>query len=205
MRPENPYRPMEYRPTGMEAGVHSAADEQRRMEQARLKAEFYEQQLAQWEARQQQLAEYLQQKDAVNAELNELGMKIRNTVLDLKLERESFDREEKELAKIADCLQRHLTILSALDPLSWTAENFNDKLREELPKLERAENDFHQAYVIGRRFRHSTVFKNKPGEDGSRRLTWKLMGQELARGLAFHLPLFLLLLASWLLYHYALS
>ncbi len=205
MRAHPPFRPMEPMPMMAEGAVYSPEDEQHRMEQARLRAEFHEQQLAQWEAQQQELAETSEQKARFNANLNELGMKIRNAVLRLTREQESLAREEQELAKITECLKRHLTILSALEPGDWNPEGVRDKLREALPRLEHAENDFNEAYVIGRSFRHTNVFRHKPGKGNGFGLTWKHMAAELARGLAFHLPLFLLLLVSWLIYQHALS
>ncbi len=205
MRADKPYRQMELNPMMADGAMHSPENEEHQIKQARQQAEFYEQQLAQWEAQRQELAENSEQKALFDANLNEVGMKLHNAVHRLKRELESMEQEGQELAQMTECLQRHLTILSALQPRNWSPEGFRDRLREALPKLERAENDFNEAYALGRRFRHTKVFLHKPGEEGYGGLTWKRLGEELARGLAFHLPLFLLLLASWLIYHYALA
>ncbi len=200
-RADKPYRQMELNPQMADGVAHSPENVQHQMEQARQQAEFYEQQRAQWEAQRQELAESSEQKAFFDASLNEVGMKLHNAVVRMEHELESMSREQQELAQVTDCLKRHLQILSALQPRNWSPEGFKDRLREALPKLDRAENDFNEAYTLGRRFRHTQVFLHKPGEEGRHGLTWKKMGEELARGLAFHLPLFLLLLISWLIYH----
>ncbi len=196
---------MELNPQMADDPSHAPENVQHQMEQARQQAEFYEQQRAQWEAQRQELAESSEQKAFFDASLNEVGMKLHNAVVRMERELESMGREQQELAQVTECLKRHLQILSALKPRNWSPEGFKDRLREALPKLDRAENDFNEAYALGRRFRHTKVFLNKPGEESQQGLSWKRMGEELARGLAFHLPLFLLLLASWLIYHYAIA
>ncbi len=202
-RTDKPYRQMELNPQMADDAAHSPENVQHQMEQARQQAAFYEQQRAQWEAQRQELAESSEQKAFFDANLNEVGMKLHNAVVRMEHELESMGREQQELAQVTECLKRHLQILSALQPRNWSPEGFKDRLREALPKLDRAENDFNEAYALGRQFRHTTVFRHKPGEEDRRGLTWRRMGEELARGLAFHLPLFLLLLASWLIYHFA--
>ncbi len=204
-RTDKTYRQMELNPQMADGVAHSPENVQHQMEQARQQAEFYEQQRAQWEAQRQELAENSEQKAFFDANLNEVGMKLHNAVVRMKRELESMEREKEELAQVTDCLQRHLQILSALQPRNWSPEGFKERLREALPKLDRAENDFNEAYALGRRFRHTKVFLNKPGEEQRHGLTWKHMGEELARGLAFHLPLFLLLMATWLIYHYLIA
>ncbi len=202
-RADKPYRQMELNPQMADGAVHSPENVQHQMEQARQQAEFYEQQRAQWEAQRQELAESSEQKAFFDASLNEVGMKLHNAVVRMEHELESMAREQQELAQVTDCLKRHLQILSALQPRNWSPEGFKERLREALPKLDRAENDFNEAYALGKRFRHTRVFLNKPGEEAHQGLSWRNIRDELARGLAFHLPLFLLLLATWLIYHFA--
>ncbi len=202
MRTDKMYRQMELNPQMADGVAHSPENVHHQMEQARQQAEFYEQQRAQWEAQRQELAESSEQKAFFDANLNEVGMKLHNAVVRMKRELESMEREKAELEQVTECLQRHLQILSALQPRNWSPEGFKDRLREALPKLDRAENDFNEAYALGRRFRHTKVFLHKPGDEQHEGLTWRRMGEELARGLAFHLPLFLLLLATWLIFHY---
>ncbi len=199
-RQETNYRQMELNPQMADAPSHSPENARRQVEQARQQVEFYEQQRAQWEAQQRTLEQNSEQKALFDASLNEVGMKLHNAVGRLDRELESLAREQQEMAQVADCLKRHLQILSSLQPRNWSPEGFSERLREAQPKLNRAENDFNEAYAIGRRFRHTRVFDHKPGEEGEDGLSWAELGQELARGLAFHLPLFLLLLASWGIY-----
>ncbi len=196
---------MELNPQMADGVTHSPENVQHQMEQARQQAEFYEQQRAQWEAQRQELAQNSEQKALFDASLNEVGMKLHNAVLRMERELESMTREQQELTQVTECLKRHLQILSALQPRNWSPEGFKDRLREALPKLDRAENDFNEAYTLGRQFRHTDVFLHKPGEEERRGLGMAHIGEELARGLAFHLPLFLLLLASWLIYHFLIA
>ncbi len=201
-RADKPFRQMELNPQMADGASHSPENVQRQMEQARQQAEFYEQQRAQWEAQRQELAENSEQKAFFDASLNEVGMKLHNAVVRMEHELASMTREQQELTQVTECLKRHLQILSSLQPRNWSPEGFRDRLREALPKLDRAENDFNEAYALGRKFQHTDVFRHKPGDTEQRGLTWARLGEELARGLAFHLPLFLLLLITWLIVHF---
>ena len=193
---------MELNPQMADGVTHSPENVQRQMEQARQQAEFYEQQRAQWEAQRKELAENSEQKELFDADLNEVGMKLHNAVVRMERELESMNREQQELAQVNDCLKRHLQILSSLQPRNWSPEGFRERLHEALPKLTRAENDFNEAYALGRKMRHTDVLHHKPGEVEEHSLSWASLRAELAKGLAFHLPLFLLLLASYLLVRY---
>ncbi len=201
-RTDKQYRQMELNPQMADGVAHSPENVKHQMEQARQQAEFYEQQRAQWEAQRQELAQNSEQKALFDASLNEVGMKLHNAVVRMERELESMTREQQELGQVTECLKRHLQILSALQPRNWSPEGFKDRLREALPKLDRAENDFNEAYALGRQFRHTDVFLHKPGAEERQGLTWSHIGEELARGLAFHLPLFLLILISWLIVHF---
>ena len=64
---------------------------------------------------------------------------------------------------------------------------------------------FNEIYSAAGRYRHTDIFTRKPGEEDKKGLNWKSIRDELLRGLAFHLPLFLLLLISWAVYHFLLS
>ncbi len=163
-----------------------------------MQAEFYEQQRQQWETQSRELEQSNVQKSRFNADLNDIGMKIHNSVRRIERELESMDREQREMEQINECFKRHLQILSALQPQNWNPEGVTDRLRDALPKLDRAENDFLEAYACGRKYQHTDIFLHKPGEEEHRGLTWKMMKEQLAKGLAFHLPLFLLLLLTWL-------
>ena len=111
-----------------------------------------------------------------------------------------MDREQREVERVAECFKRHLQILSALQPQNWSTEGFQDRLREALPKLDRAENDFEEAYNMGRRFIHTDTFRHKPGAAERCGLSWAALKEQLAKGLAFHLPLFILLIITWRVY-----
>lgn len=203
MRTESTYRQMELNPQIADGEMHSPERVRMQVEQARQQAEFYEQQRMQWESQRRELEQSNEQKAMFNANLNEVGMKIHNSIRRLERELESMDREQREIERINECFKRHLQILSALQPQHWSTEGFQERLREALPKLDRAENDFHEAYAEGRSYRHTTVFMQKPGEEAPDRLTWKKTREYMVKGLAFHLPLFLLLLLTWLVYYLA--
>ncbi len=204
-RTDKQYRQMELNPQMADGAAHSPENVLHQMEQARQQAAFYEQQRAQWEAQRLELAENSEKRAIFDASLNEVGMNLHNAVLRMEHELESMTREQQELTQVTECLKRHLQILSALQPRTWSPEGFTERLNEALPKLDRAATDFNEAYTLGRSFRHTDVFRHKPGEEKHEGLTLRHLGAELARGLAFHLPLFLLLLASWLIYHFAIA
>ena len=197
-RAEGNYRQMELNPQTADGEAHSPERVRMRVEQARQQAEFYEQQRVLLETQRKELELSNNQKALFNANLDEVGMRLHNAVRRIEQELESMEREQREVEGINECFKRHLQILSALQPQNWSTEGFQARLREALVKLDRAENDFDEAYSMGRRFRHTDVFRNKPGEEKTPGRRLKELGDMLLRGLAFHLPLFLLLLITWL-------
>ena len=202
-RGEPMYRQMELSPHTADGEMHTPQQVRMRVEHVRQQEEFYEQQRMQMETQRRELELSNEQKAMFGANLNEVGMKLHNAVRRLEQELESMDREQREVERVTESFKRHLQILSALQPQNWSTDGFQDRLREALPKLDRAENDFEEAYNMGRRFRHTDTFRDKPGVTERRGICWGLIGEQLLKGLAFHLPLFLLLLITWLIYLWA--
>ena len=199
-RAEESYKQMELNPRAADGEMHSPDRVRMRAEQARRREEYYEQQRINSEAERRKLELSNEQKAIFSANLNEVGMKLHNAVRRLEQELESMDKEQREIESVNECFKRHLQILSALKPQNWSTDGFQERVREALPKLDRAENDFNEAYHMGRRFRHTDTFFRKPGEEDEKRLRWKDVREQMAKGLAFHLPLFLLMLVTWLIY-----
>lgn len=196
----SPYRQMEL--GASRGGMEHLSQEQMReqMESARRQAEFYESQRAEWEKQQAELQENAEFRKQFEQELNRIGMKLHNATMRMEGEMESIERERRIISQIHACLKRHLEILSSIRPETWPQESFPKHLDEALPKLERAENDFHEAYYGADHYRHTALFLDKPGEERKSEFNWTVLRLELAKGLAFHLPLFLLLLLTWLIY-----
>ena len=199
-RAEGNYRQMELNPRVADGEMHSPDQVRLRVEQARKQTEYFEQQRINLETQRRELELSNEQKAMFSANLNEVGMKLHNAVRRLEQELESMEKEQREVESINECFKRHLAILSALKPQTWSTEGFQDRLREALPKLDRAENDFEEAYSMGRRFRHTDTFCYKPGQQEEKVLSFKDFRDSMAKGLAFHMPLFLLLLITWLIY-----
>lgn len=199
-RGERGYRQMELNPQAADGVMHSPERVRMRVEQARQQAEFYEQQRVQLETQRKELELSNEQKAMFSANLNEVGMKLHNAVRRLEQELESMDKEQREVESVNECFKRHLQILSALQPQNWSTDGFEDRLREALAKLDRAENDFNEAYSMGRRFRHTDIFRHKPGVKTDREPLGKTMLHFMVKGFSFHLPLFILLLITWLIY-----
>ena len=204
-RGEPIYRQMELSPHTADGEMHSPQQVRMRVEHVRQQEEFYEQQRMQLESQRRELELSNEQKAMFGANLNEVGMKLHNAVRRLEQELESMDREQREVERVTECFKRHLQILSALQPQNWSTDGFQDRLREALPKLDRAENDFEEAYNMGRRFLHTDTFRHKPGATEKNGICWRSIGEQLLKGLAFHLPLFLLLLITWLIYLWVVS
>lgn len=200
MKPTGQYRQMELNPRMADGEMHSPEQVRQQMEQARQQAEFYEAQRAQWEAQRRELEESNEKKALFNESLNEVGMKLHNAVRRLERELESMEREANEVAQVNECLKRHLQILSAMQPQTWSTEGFNERLREAMPKLERAANDFEEAYSGAPRYQHTKIFTRKPGADAHLGPDWNSMRTHLVNGFFFHLPLFFLLLLTWGVY-----
>lgn len=194
------YRQMELNPRMADGEMHSPEQVRQQVEQARQQAEFYESQRLQWEAQRRELEESNEKKVLFNDSLNEIGMKLHNAVRRLEKELESMEREASEVSQVNECLKRHLQILSSMQPQNWSTEGFHDRLREAMPKLERAANDFEEAYAGAPHYRHTRIFQNKPGVNDQRRPDWQSIRNQLIHGFFFHIPLFTLLLISWGIY-----
>lgn len=190
---ESPYRQMELNPRTADGEMHSPEQVRLQMEHARQQAEFYE-------AQRQALAQSNEQKVLFNDSLNELGMKLHNAVQRLEKELKSMQSEQGEVELALECLKRHLQILSALQPQTWSTEGFPARLRDAIAKLDRAENDFNEAFRGGHKYLHTDVFRFKPGEPETPVFGWKLLREQFLKGLAFHFPLFFLLLITWFIY-----
>lgn len=193
MKQATPYRQMELSPRMNEGDIHSPEQMRQQVEQARQQAEYYE-------AQRRELEESSERKTLFNESLNEIGMKLHNAVRRLDRELESMEREQAEIAQINECLKRHLQILSGMRPQTWSTEIFNERLNEAIPKLDRAINDFEEAYSIPGRYRHTEIFRYKPGIDKSLGIDWDALRSKAAQGFFFHLPLFILLLITWGVY-----
>ncbi len=196
------YRQMELNPRYADGEAHDPATVSRQMADARAQAAYFEQQREQWESQRRELELVNERKAIFAASLNEVGIRIHNSLRRIEQERASLERESDELRTVADCFKQHLQILSALHPKTWSSEGLVDRLREALPKLDRAENDFREAYFSGRKMQHSSVFRHVPGEEDPDGLGWRRLRDECLRGLFFHLPLFVLLVLAWLCWVY---
>lgn len=199
-RSQQPYRQMELNPHAADGEMHSPERVREQVEKLRMQAELYEQQRLQSESQSRVLEQSTMRKAHFNADLNELGQKIHNSVRRIERELESMSNEQQELEHVCECFKSHLKVLSALQPQMWPPEGVSERLRDAVPKLDRAENDFEEAYAMGKKYRHTDVMLTKPGEVLEDKLTWRKLKEEMAKGLAFHLPLFLLILISWAAY-----
>lgn len=200
--PIEQYKQMELDAKYGDSEVHSPANVSNQVEAARAQAEFFEQQRRQWEEQRSELEHVNQQKALFLDALNSLGLKIHNAQGRIDAELASMDREYRELQEVRECFQQHLLVLSALHPKTWSTEGLTERLNDALPKLDRAENDLNEAYHLGKNMRHSQVFHHSLQEEESKLLSCKQMLAELARGFFFHLPLFLLLLITALIWYY---
>lgn len=197
----SPYRQMELTPDSTDSFMHTPERMMEQAERLRQQAELFEQQRMESETRSRELEENTLRKTNFNADLNEVGQRIHNAVRRISRDMDSMEREHQEMAQVCECFQRHLQILSSLQPQQWAPETVKERLREALPKLDRADNDFHEAYACGREYKHTNVFHTKPGEEEPKeQFGMKHIKEEMLRGLAFHLPLFLLLLITWGIY-----
>ncbi len=193
-----PYRQMELTPDAAHTGMHTPERTLAQAELLRQQAEHFEQQRMESETLSRELEESTLRKTRFDADLNELGQRLHNAVRRISREIDSMERERTEMEQVCECFTRHLQILSAMQPQHWAPDSVKERLREALPKLDRAENDFHEAYLCARTYRHTEVFRNKPGEEEpEKKFNTKAMKEELLRGLLFHLPLFILILLAW--------
>ncbi|MDO5472780.1 MAG: hypothetical protein Q4F35_05545 [Akkermansia sp.] len=199
-RPQSPYRQMELSAHAAEGEMLSPERVREQVEKLRMQAELFEQQRQQSESQSRELEQSTLRKARFNADLNELGMKIHNAVRRIERELESMSKEQQELEHVCECFNHHLQILSTLQPQMWPPEGVSERMREALPKLDLAENDFSEAYALGHKYHHTDIMRTKPGESAPERLTWARLKEEMTKGFFYHLPLFLLILISWVIY-----
>ncbi len=143
-----------------------------------------------------------QHKIEFSAQLDELGLKIYNTVQRIERDVKGMNAERDELQQIHSRLSQHLKILSTLHPSKWSANDLEDKLLLALGKLDRAENDLQEAFVGEKRYRYSEAFSVRPDQAKTWGVTMSHLVDELKRGFFFHLPLIIftiLLIGGWLL------
>lgn len=199
-RQEPIYRQMELNPNTADGEMHSPSQVVRQMEDARQKAEYYEAQRVQWEEQRQALEENNQKKALMNDVLDDVGMKLHNVVRRMDAELNAMKEECAFIERAKETLTRHLQILSSMQPKNWSNEGFQERYNEARPRIERAENDLKEAYFLARQFRHTDLFKHLPDDELRPHPFWHKIREQLASGLAFHLPLFLLLLFTWGIY-----
>ncbi len=195
-------RQLELNPQVGDGAAHHPHNVNIKVEDARAQAAFYEQRHAQWENQRRELESVNERKAIFSSHLDEVGLKIHNATRRIASEQESIQRELREIDEVQACLTRHLQILSSLDPRDWSPEGLSDRMREAVPRLQRAENDLEEAFYHGRHLRHSRVFDAVSWEGAKQGLTWHKLAEQLLKGLFFHLPLFILLLLSWGVYAY---
>lgn len=190
MKQSTAYRQMELNPRMADGEMYTPEQMRQQVEQARQQAEYFD-------AQRRELEESTEKKTLFNESLNEIGMKLHNAVRRIDHELDSMKREQEEIAQINACLKSHLQILSSMRPQNWSTEGFHERLNEALPKLDRAINDFEEAYAGPPRYRHTEIFRYKPGIEERRGIDWAGIRSKTAQGFFFHLPLFLLLLITW--------
>lgn len=194
------YRQMELNPQVGDGAAHSPELVAIKADEARRQVAFHEHQRAQAEKAQREFEEITEQKALFSANLNEVGSSVHNAIRRLEREVASMERETGELRAARDCFKQHILVLSSLQPKDWSSEGLQERLREALPKIDTAENDLSEFYDMGRKMQHTDIFRYRPGSADDNKLSPRKLCREFARGLAFHLPLFVLLLLTWGVY-----
>lgn len=177
---------------------HSPTNVNLQVEAAQRQIEFLEQQRRELDAQKKELEEINEQKAEFTEQLNRIGLKLHNSIRRMEKELESMHQEEEDIVQTCNCFKMHIQVLSALHPQNWSREGLRERLTESLPKIERAENDYHEAYSHGAHFRHTSIFRRK--KDGFFSMQSGGAGAQFFQGLMFHLPLACLMLLAWVIY-----
>lgn len=193
-----PFRQMELNPQIADGLQHSPSNVSLQVEAAQRQIELLEQRQRELDAQKRELEEINEQKARFTDQLNSTGLKLHNSIRRMEKELESIRQEEEDILQACNCFRKHIQVLSALQPQNWSKDGLRERLAESLPKLQRAENDYSEAYAHGSHFRHTAIFKKKHGSFSSS--TANGLGQQFLQGLAFHLPLACLLLLAWGVY-----
>ncbi len=190
-----PYRQMELHPQIADGLQHSPANVTLQVEAAQRQIELLEQRQRELDAQKRELEEINEQKAEFSEHLNRVGLQLHNSIRRMEKELESIRQEQEDIVQTCQCFRMHIQVLSALQPQNWSKEGLRERLQESLPKLQRAENDYSEAFAHGSHFRHTAIFRKKNGSSFSR--ASNDLGQQFLQGLAFHLPLACLMLLAW--------
>lgn len=192
---DTPYRQMELNTQIADGLQHSPTNVTLQVEAAQRQIEMLEQRQRELDARKRELEVINAQKEEFSEHLNRIGLQLHNCVRRMEKELESIQREQEDIVQTCQCFRMHIQVLSALQPENWSKDGLRERLQESLPKLQRAENDYTEAFAHGSQFRHTVVFRKMGASPLS--LTIGSLGRQFLQGLAFHLPLVCLLLAAW--------
>ncbi|MCD7798211.1 MAG: hypothetical protein LUG84_02215 [Akkermansiaceae bacterium] len=196
---DSPYRQMELNPRLADNERHSPANVNLQVEAAQRQIEDLEQRRRELDAQKKELEKINEQKSEFTEQLNRVGLRLHNSVRRMEKELESIRQEQEDIIQTCKCFKMHIQILSALNPQNWSHEGLHERLIDALPKIERAENDYNEAYSHGAHFRHTSIFRKKR-EGRFSSMQSGGIGEQFIQGLAFHLPLACLLLLAWGVY-----
>lgn len=196
---DKPLRQMELNPNA----AANPLSESLQIEDTKRRLERLELESRDLAARKQALEEANRKKEHFSLELNELGNKIYSRVKELDAEIEAMATECDQLKQMQDSFQNHLKLLTKLQPDAWTKDDFFQRYESAIPYIEKAEMDYEDATIHGGRLRYSKIFSKTKNVAPRIAGNTRSYGEQMMNGFIFHLPLAIMFLIVWLIYHFS--
>lgn len=165
---------------------------QRRLEQLRAQKE----ELDSFKRR----AEEIERKKAEFSEdQNELGERMYLATDKLDAEIESMRAEIGELEQIKACFKKNLAVLGGIHADSWPQEAVEQQLSRALDVLDNCNDDYNDAVDHCMQMKHCKVLTRTRRKKSNAMISAKEAIHQFQQGLAFHLPLVILLAIVYLI------
>jgi hypothetical protein len=172
---------------------YDAEENQRKLEQLRKE-------IAANDAKQRELQELESMRWHIEEVRDGLRARIDESVRHIAAERSSMLREVEQLEDIGEAFKGNRQKLDEIIPSDWD----NDTLKKYAPQVEivfrQIESDFDDASAHCQGMKHTEVLCS-PGWKTQLAYNFRMFYWQFLKGLAFHLPLFLLLLIVFLIYN----
>lgn len=169
------------------------------MEEAQRKLEQLRAQKEELDAFKRRAEEIERRKAEFSEDQNELGEKMYLATDKIDSEIESMRTEIAELEQIRACFKKNLAALGGIHPDSWPQEVVEQQLPRAFEVLENCSDDYNDAVDHCMQMKHCKVLTRTKRKKSSAMIGFKEGLLQFQQGLAFHLPLVVLLVVVYLI------
>lgn len=163
------------------------------MEEAQRKLEQLRAQKEELDAFKRRVEEIERQKYEFVEEQNDLGQEMYLAVDKIDAEVESMRSEIAQLEKIRSGLKKNLGILGGIHADSWPQDSVEHQLNRAVEVLETCREDYNDSVDFCMQMKHSKVLTRTRRKKSNVWISFKEGWYRFQQGLAFHVPLVILL------------